>query len=42
MHTAVYKIDNQQEPTVYYRELYPIFCDNLMRKESKEWLYVYV
>ena len=28
-HTVLYKIDNQQEPTVYHRNLYPIFCKDL-------------
>ena len=28
-HTAVFKIDNQQRPTVQHGELYSIFCDNL-------------
>ena len=44
MHTTLYKIDKQQGFTVYHRELYSIFCNNLyMGKESeKEWIYVYV
>ena len=32
VHTAILKIDNQQEPTVYHRELCPIFCNNLNGK----------
>ena len=31
-HTTIYKIDNQKGPTVYHRELYSIFCDNLYEK----------
>ena len=27
--TTIYKIDNQQGPTVQHKELYSIFCDNL-------------
>ena len=29
IHTTVYKIDEQQGPTVYHRELYSISCNNL-------------
>ena len=29
IHTTIYKIDNQQGPTVQHRELYSIFCNNL-------------
>ena len=32
IHTTVYKIDNQQGPTVEHRELYSIFCNNLNGK----------
>ena len=28
-HTTIYKIDNQQGPTVEHRELYSMFCDGL-------------
>ena len=35
-HTAIYKIDNQQGPTVQHGELYSIFCDNLYQKESEK------
>ena len=43
IHTTIYKIDSQQGPTVYQREFYSIFCNNLYGKESeKEQLYVYV
>ena len=31
-HTTIYKIDNQQGPTVRHRELYSIFYDNLYEK----------
>ena len=31
-HTIIYKIDNQQGPTVWHRELYSIFCDNIYEK----------
>ena len=41
-HTTVYKIDNQQGPTVQHRELYSITCNNLYGKRVwKEWMYVY-
>ena len=29
IHTTIYKIDNQQGPTVRHTELCSIFCDNL-------------
>ena len=32
MHTTIYKIDNQQGPTVQHRELYSILCNNLHGK----------
>ena len=28
-HATLYKIDNQQGPTVVHRKLYSIFCNNL-------------
>ena len=31
-HSTIYKIDNQQRPTVEHRELYSIFWDNLYQK----------
>ena len=31
-HTTIYKIDNQEGPTVQHRELYSVFCDNLYEK----------
>ena len=30
---AEYKIDNQQGPTVQYRELYLILCDNIYEEK---------
>ena len=30
--STIYKIDNQQRPTVYQRELCSIFCDNPYEK----------
>ena len=32
VHTVIFKIDNQQRPTVYHRELCLIFCNNLNEK----------
>ena len=29
IHILLYKIDNQQGPTVLHKELFSIFCDNL-------------
>ena len=29
IHTTIYKTDNQQGLTVYYRKLYSVFCDDL-------------
>ena len=29
IHTTIYKIDNQQGPTVQHKELYSIYCINL-------------
>ena len=29
IHTTMYKIDNQQGPTVWRRELYSVSCNNL-------------
>ena len=34
MHTAIFKIDNQQRPTVYHREFCSIFCNNLNGKRT--------
>ena len=42
MHTAIFKINNQQGPTVKHRELCSIFCNNLMGKEfEKEYICMY-
>ena len=30
--SAIFKIDNQQGPTVYHRGLFSILCNNLNRK----------
>ena len=32
IHTTTYKMDNQQQLTIYYRELCSILCDNLYEK----------
>ena len=32
VHTAIYKIDNQQGPTVEHRELCSVLCNNLNGK----------
>ena len=29
IHTAIYKINKQQGPTVWHRELYSVSCNNL-------------
>ena len=34
-HTAIYRRDNQQGPTVWHRELYSIFCDTPYEKKSE-------
>ena len=31
-HNTIYKIDNQQRPTVYHRVTYSILCNNLYGK----------
>ena len=28
----IYKIENQQGPSIQHRELYSVFCDNLCEK----------
>ena len=39
---TVYKVDNQQGPTVQHRELYSVFCNNPYGKESeKRYMYMY-
>ena len=32
IHTTIYKIDNQEGPTVQHRDLYSIYCNNLYGK----------
>ena len=32
MHTIIYKIENQQGPTVKHKKLYSILCNNLYEK----------
>jgi len=32
IYTIIYGMDGKQGPAVRYRELYPIFCDNLYGK----------
>ena len=44
-HTTIFKIDNQQGPAVYHRELYPIFYYNLnskWEKALKNKIYIYI
>ena len=36
VHGALFKIDNQQGPTVYYRKLCSIFCNKIMEKELEK------
>ena len=42
-HTTIYKIDNQQVPTVQHREIYSIFRDDLYEKNLKknEYMHMY-
>ena len=43
-HITIYKIDNQQGPTVLHREIYSVFCDNLYKQrvlKKNEYRYVY-
>jgi len=43
IHTTIYKIDHQQRPTVYCRELYSVLCNNLCGERTwKEKKYAYV
>ena len=40
IHTIIYKIENQQGPTVQHKELYSILCNSLYGKEvEKEQIY---
>ena len=43
-HTTLYKADNQQEPSVYYRELYPkyIFIHFVITYKGKEYEKEYI
>ena len=44
-HTAIYKIGNQQGPSVQYRDLHSVFCDNLYEKrilKKKIYIYIYI
>ena len=34
IHTAIFKIGNQQRPTVYPKEFCPMWCDNLNGKRT--------
>ena len=34
VHTAIFKMDNQQGPTVWYRELCSMLCGSLDGKEA--------
>ena len=39
-HTTIYKIDNQQGPTIHHRKYESIFCDNLYKNlKKKECMY---
>lgn len=43
MHTEVYGVIGQQEPSVEHKELSPVFCDHLCGKRSeREWMWVHV
>ena len=44
VHTAIFKIDNQQGPTVKYRELFSIFCNGgaVGRRFKSEGIYVFI
>ena len=39
-HTTIYKIDNQQGPTVKHRELYSISCNNPSWKRILKRIYI--
>ena len=44
VHTEIYGMTGQWEPTVQHREVYPAFCDNLYGKKNlkkNEYLYMY-
>ena len=42
VHTTIFKIDNQQGPTLLHRECCSIFCNNLNRKIIWKRIHVYV
>ena len=43
VHSAIFRIDNQQGPTVYHRELCSVVCGSLERREfGGEWIHAYV
>ena len=43
VYTAIFKMDNQQGPTVQHRELFSILCNNLNGKRfEKEQIYIYM
>ena len=43
MYTAIFKMDNQQGPTVQHMELYSMLCGSLDEREfGREWIYGYV
>ena len=39
-HTTIYKIDNQQGPTVQYKKLYSIFCNYMGKESEKQWIHM--
>ena len=44
IHTAVFKMDNQQGPTIQHRELCSMSCGSLdgRRRFGEEWIHVHV
>ena len=40
VHPTIFKIDNQQGPTVCHREFFSISCNNL--KGERIWKYIYM
>ena len=43
VHTAIFKMDNQQGPTVQRMELYLMLCGSLDEREfGREWIYGYM
>ena len=42
IYITIYKVNNQQGPTVQHREFYSVFNNNLCgKKKLKEWIYAY-